>query len=144
MKESYRGPEMAKRGTLITVSDPQPEVRKNAENAKDWEFKSEAAFLYRMAVVFKDRLVDPLYHTDRARVPDPVISFDNLRNNRTLAAYTLARNPQGLLYEISFNTAHYLEKDGQRDWQYYRWAQLETLLLTLFFSHSSHSFLVFG
>lgn len=108
--------------------DPQPEVRRNAENARDWEFQEEAAFLYRMAVLFRDRLVDPILRTDRSQVPDPVISFENLRNNNTLAAYTLNRNPQGLLHEITFNTTHYQTDKGKRVWRYGRWAQLETLL----------------
>lgn len=56
-------PSATRGGKLIEQHNPQPEVRKNAENAKDWEFQDDAALLYRMAVLFKDRLVDPLYHT---------------------------------------------------------------------------------
>ena len=115
-------------GKLIDRHDPQPLVRKNAESASDWEYQEEAAFLYRMAVLFRDRLVDPILRTDRSQVPDPVISFENLRNNNTLAAYTLNRNPQGLLHEITFNTAHYQTEDSKRVWRYGLWAQLETLL----------------
>lgn len=115
-------------GILIEKHDPQPEIRKNAENAPDWEYTEEAQFLYRLGVVFRNRLVDPILRTDRSQVPDPVISFENLRNNNTLAAYTLARNPQGLLHEITFNTAHYQLEDDRRIWKYGRWAQLETLL----------------
>ena len=81
-----------------------------------------------MAVLFKDRFLDPVLHTDRGRLPDPVISFDDLRNRRTLAAYTLHRNPQGLLDEITFNTVHYDEEDKRKVWHYGKWAQLETLL----------------
>jgi hypothetical protein len=66
--------------------------------------------------------------TDRRRLPDPVISFDNLRNHRVLAAYRLVRNPQGLLYEITLNKEHYTEVEGKMEWEYGRWAQLETLL----------------
>jgi len=125
-------PPIARNGILIETADPQPEVRKNAESARDWEFKDEAAYLYRMATLFKDRFLDPIHLTDRNRLPDPVISFRNLRNLNTLAAYTLARNPQGLLYEISMNTQQYEEKenDGENHmiWIFGRWAQLETLL----------------
>ena len=112
---------------LIIIPDPKPEIRKNAEESKDWEFHEEAQFLYRMAVLFKDRLLDPILVTDRGRLPDPVISFDDMRNNKVLAAYTLNRNPQGLLDEITFNTAHYEDKDGKKVWSWGRWAQLETL-----------------
>jgi hypothetical protein len=117
-----------KEGRLIEITNPQPEVRKNAELAKDWEYSQEAVYLYRMAVLFKDRFLDPVLLTDRRRLPDPVISFDNLRNIRTLAAYTLHRNPQGLLDEITFNTEHYITEDSIPVWRFGRWAQLETLL----------------
>jgi len=91
----------ARNGKLIELNNPQPEVRKNAENAKDWAYADEAVYLYRMAVLFRDRFLDPILLIDRRRLPDLVISFANLRNKNTLAAYTLVRNPQGLLYEIT-------------------------------------------
>lgn len=119
---------MVERGILIETSDPKPEIRKNAEIAKDWEYSEDAKYLYGMTVLFKDRFLDPVLLTDRRRLPDPVISFDNLRNIQTLAGYTLHRNPQGLLDEITFNTEHYEEADGQMVWRFGRWAQLETLL----------------
>lgn len=125
-------PDIAKKGILIESINPQPEVRKNAETAKDWEYAEEAAYLYRMAILFKNRFLDPVLLTDRRGLPDPVISFTNLRNRNTLAAYTLARNPQGLLYQITMNTEHYT--DEQQDekthkvWSFGKWAQLETLL----------------
>jgi hypothetical protein len=59
-------------------------------------------------------------------------SFTNLRNRNTLAAYTLVRNPQGLLFEITMNTGHYVteEQGGKKKkvWSFGKWAQLETLL----------------
>jgi hypothetical protein len=113
---------------LIIKTNPQPEVRKNAENARDWEYKEEAAYLYRMAVLFKERFLDPVLLTDRDRLPDPVISFENLRNFNTLATYTLRRNPQGLLYEITMNTQHYIPLVNRPYWEYGDWAKLETLL----------------
>jgi len=119
---------MSKEGKLIERIDPKPTIRKNAENAHDWEYVEEAKYLYDLAVLFKNRFLDPILHTDRGRLPDPVISFDNLRNRRTLATYTLHRNAQGLLDEITFNTAHYQDEDGKRVWIWGRWAQLETLL----------------
>ena len=100
-----------KEGRLIEVSKPKPEVRKNAELTKDWEYSQEAAYLYRMAVLFKDRFLDPVLLTDLCRSPDPMISFENLRNIRILAAYTLHRNPHRLLDEITFNTEHYIMRE---------------------------------
>lgn len=119
-------------GILIEAINPQPEVRRNAEHARDWAFAEEAAYLYRMANHFKDRFLDPVLRSDRGRLPDPVISFSNLRNKNTLACYTLARNPQGLLYQITMNTEHFIEAevDGKpkMSWSFGRWAELETLL----------------
>jgi hypothetical protein len=125
-------PDIAKSGILIDSVNPQPEVQKNAEVARDWEFSEEATYLYRMAVLFKDRLLDPILQKDRRRLPDPVISFRNLRNRNKLAAYTLTRNPQGLLFEITMNTEHYVDEewDGikKKVWSFGKWAQMETLL----------------
>ena len=56
-------------------------------------------------------------------MPDPVFSFEGMRHE-ILASYTLVRNPQGLLDEITINTAHYLEGE----WVYGPRALLETLL----------------
>lgn len=113
---------------LIENFDPKPAIKKNAEAARDWEYSEDAKYLYRIAVVFRDRLIDPVARIDRSQMPDPVISFDDLRNNKTLAAYTVSRNAQGLLDEITFNTAHYVQQESGSVWTYGRWAQLETLL----------------
>jgi hypothetical protein len=126
-------PGITKGGVPIEDANPYPEIRGNAETAPDWEYKEEAKYLYGVAVLFKDRFLDLVLLTDRRRLPDPVISFDNLRNKNTLAAYTLVRNPQGLLYEITMNTQHYIDaktEDGEKKkvWKYGKWAQLETLL----------------
>jgi len=114
--------------TLIETFDPKPAIKKNAESARDWEFSEDAQYLYKAALLFKDRFLDPILHTDRRRLPDPVISFDDLRNSKTLACYTVHRNPQGLLDEITLNTQHYIEQDEKKAWKYGRWAQLESLL----------------
>lgn len=117
---------------LVESLDPQKEVQRNAETARDWLFTEEAKYLYRMAALFKDRFLDSILLTDRRRLPDPVISFENLRNQNTLAAYRLTRNPQGLLYEITMNTEQYevKEENGKKivQWRFGKWAQLETLL----------------
>lgn len=128
MKELNRDPEFTKRGKLIEITDPQPEIRKTAETAGDWEYKGEAAYLYGKAVLFKDRLLDPLHHLDRDRLPEPIIAFENLRNKNILAAFRLTRNPEGLKNEIIMNSEHYIDQDGKRVWEYGKWAQLETLL----------------
>jgi len=126
-----RLPTFAQKGIPLEKVNPQSDIQKNAETASDWEYKQEAKYLYRMANLFKDRLIIPILHTDRKRLPDPLISFKNLRNQNTLAAYTLARNSQGLLYEIATNTQLYVNSKNdpnQKMWQYGKWAQLETLL----------------
>lgn len=128
MKELKQASEIVRRGKLIEVANPQPEVRKNAETASDWEYQEEATYLYNKAVLLRDRLLDPLHHLDRERLPEPVIAFENLRNQNTLAAFRLTRNPQGLKNEIILNTQHYIDQDGKKVWEFGRWAQLETLL----------------
>ncbi|HWQ89226.1 MAG TPA: hypothetical protein VN374_04570 [Desulfitobacteriaceae bacterium] len=129
MAETIRsGVEVANRGRLIDVTDPQPEVRKNAETARDWAYRDEAIYLYGKAVLFIDRFIDPLHHLDRNRLPEPVIAFENLRNKNTLAAFRLTRSPEGLQNVILLNTEHYIDQDGKKVWEYGRWAQLETLL----------------
>jgi len=121
-------PNIAKRGKLIEKVNPQPEVRKNAEKASDWEYAEEASYLYQKAVLFKDRLIDPLHRLDRERLPDPVIAFENLRNLNTFAAFRLTRSPEGLQNEIIMNSEHFIDKDGKKEWAFGRWAELETLL----------------
>ena len=113
---------------LILKNNPQPEVRKNAERAADWEYREEAIYIYGKAVQLRDRLLDPLHHLDRERLPEPIIAFENLRNRNTLAAFRLTRNPEGLKNVIILNTEHYIDQDGKKVWEYGRWAQLETLL----------------
>jgi hypothetical protein len=119
---------MSKEGMPIEPFDPKPAIRRNVESARDWEFRDEAEYLYNMANLFKDRFLDPILHTDRGRLPDPVISFSDKRNAKVLASYTLHRNGQGLLDEITFNAAHYRKVDEKPVWVWGRWAQLETLL----------------
>lgn len=115
------------RGVLLV--DPRDQsvvkddLRKHAEVAKDWEYHEQAVYLYRWAVIFKERLLDPVLVNGRQRMPDPVVSFDRMRVEM-LAGYTLVRNPQGLLDEITFNTVHFVE--GK--WEYGEWGLLETLL----------------
>jgi hypothetical protein len=114
----------------ILIVDPtdqsavQPVIRGHAEVAKDWEYAEQSKFLYRWAGILRDRLLDPIAIQDRKRLPDPVISFERMRID-TLASYSLVRNPQGLLYEITMNARHILD-NGQ--WRYGQRAELETLL----------------
>lgn len=128
MKGAEREPEFTRHGKPIEITNPQPGVRKNAETASDWEYKDEAAYLYGKAVLLKDRLLDPLHHLDRDRLPEPIIAFENLRNKNTLAAFRLTRNPEGMKNEIILNSEHYVDQDGKKVWEFGRWAQMETLL----------------
>ena len=92
-------------------SSPHEAIRRHVEAAKDWEWHKIATELYRWSDRFSDRFFD-------REMPDIVLSFERL-NVRILAGYTLKRNPQGLLYEITFNTRH-LERP--------LWETLETLM----------------
>jgi len=117
---------MKEKGIPIEQANPYPELRKNAETASDWPFRHEAQYLYDRAVLFRERLIDPIARIDRSQMPDPVLSFDNLRNKNTLAAYRLRRNPQGLNYEIILNSQHYEEVEGKMRWKFGEWALNET------------------
>jgi hypothetical protein len=125
-RRNGHGPNLAGGVLILDPRDQaavKDDLRKHGEQAKDWEWHEQHQFLHRWANIFKDRFLDPVLLTDRRRMPDPVISFDSM-NVRTLAGYTLNRNPQGLLDEITFNTKHIVE--GQ--WRYGQWGMLETLL----------------
>ena len=127
LQPNHHLPEVTRGGVLIEPHNPQPEVRKNAEGARDWQYAEQAAFLYRWSSILRDELLDPVLVSSRQRLPDPVIGFDPMRIE-TLAAYTLVRNPQGLLYEITFNVVHMRDEDGHQVWEYGQYGQLETLL----------------
>ena len=112
---------------IIEIPNPQPEVRRNAEKAADWEYKDEASYLYNKAITLRERLIDPISRVDRKQLPDPVIGFENLRNYKVLAEYLVSRDPVGLSCRINFNTEHYIPKEDKQVWRWGRWAQLETL-----------------
>src|SRR4030042_5479600 len=112
---------------LIIRTDPQPEVRKNAENAADWAFKDEESCLYHKAIALRERLIDPIARVDRKQLPDPVIGFEDLRNHKVLAEYLVYRDAVGLACRINFNIEHYYPDNGNLVWCWGRWAQLETL-----------------
>jgi hypothetical protein len=113
---------------IIEVPNPQPEIRRNAEKAYDWDYSKETAYLYEKAVIFRDRLLDPIVRIDRGRLPDPIIGIENLRNHKVLAEYLLARDAVGLSFRINLNEEHYIDEDGKKFWRFGRWAQLESLL----------------
>jgi hypothetical protein len=81
------------------------------EVADDWEWQEIAGQLY----VWIDRFNDRFFGRE---MPEAVLSFERI-DYRVLAAYTLRRNPQGLLYEITLNT-RYLTRP--------LWQTLETLM----------------
>ena len=112
-----------KEGVPIEYINPQPIVRKSAENSPGWEYRDEASYLYDKAIILRERLIDPIARVDRKQLPDPVIGFENLRNYKVLAEYLLIRDAVGLSCRINFNTEHYVDNE----WRWGRWAQLETL-----------------
>ena len=99
MPERYKG------------ATPHEAIRHHVETAQDWEWRSIATALYQWTDRFSDRFFD-------RQMPEALLSFERM-DVRILAAYTLKRNPQGLLYEITFNT-HHLDRP--------MWETLETLM----------------
>ena len=94
-----------------TGSTPHEAIRHHVETARDWEWCAIATALYQWTDRFNDRFFD-------RQMPDALLSFERM-DVRILAAYTLKRNPQGLLHEVSFNT-HHLDRP--------MWETLETLM----------------
>lgn len=90
---------------------PQEAIRHHVEGAEDWEWHEIASQLY----VWTDRFNDRFHNR---QMPEAVLSFERM-DHRILAAYTLRRNAQGLLYEITFNVKH-LDRP--------LWETLETLM----------------
>ena len=99
---------MRERGERPT---PHEVIRRHVEAAEDWEWHEIATDLY----VWTDRFNDRFFARE---MPDAVLSFESM-DHRILAAYTLRRNSQGLLYEITFNVKH-LKRP--------LWETLETLM----------------
>ena len=93
------------------AASPHEAIRQHIESAQDWEWRPIATTLYQWTDRFSDRFFE-------RQMPDTVLGFERL-DVRILAAYTLKRNPQGLLYEITFNTYH-LKRP--------LWETLETLM----------------
>jgi hypothetical protein len=94
-----------------TGATPHEVIRQHVETAQDWEWHTMATALYQWTDRFNDRFF-------ALKMPEALLSFERL-DVRILAAYTLKRNPQGLLYEITFNT-HHLGRP--------MWETLETLM----------------
>lgn len=105
---SYLESQMKER---YSASSPHEAIRQHVEGAQDWEWRPIATALYQWTDRFSDRFFE-------RQMPDAVLGFERM-DVRILAAYTLKRNPQGLLYEISFNTCH-LDRP--------LWETLETLM----------------
>jgi hypothetical protein len=94
-----------------TGATPHEAIRHHVETAQDWEWHSMATTLYQWTDRFSDRFFE-------RKMPEALLSFERM-DVRILAAYTLQRNPQGLLYEITLNT-HHLGRP--------MWETLETLM----------------
>ena len=83
---------MHERLTTTSMS-PQDAIRRHVETAVDWEWHAVATTLYAWAERFNAAFF-------ASQMPDALLSFERM-DVRILAAYTLQRNAQGLLYEIA-------------------------------------------
>lgn len=128
---------MKERGRVTGSNNPQPEIQKHSETA-DWEFKDQASYLYRIGGMMMDRFFNGLVYLDGRKVPDPLIAFDNLRNNNVLAQYDLRPDEYGLMYKITFNTAHFNEVEGKKEYKYGQWAMCETLTHEMLHAWQQH------
>lgn len=117
---------MIENGIIIASQNPQLEIQRHSETA-DWQFRDQANFLYGVGHEMMNRFFNGLVYLDGRKVPDPLIAFDNLRNNNVLAQYSLFPDEYGLMYKITYNSAHFNEVDGKQVYKYGQWAMCETL-----------------
>ena len=68
MKE-FELPDFAKGGKPIETANPYPEIRKNAELNREWDYSGEVAWLNRKFDQFKARFFDGLLATGRPPLP---------------------------------------------------------------------------
>lgn len=108
---------------IVDPSRTREAIRKHQEGV-DWEYKDEAARLYALAQEMDRRFFNGLVYPDGTKVPTPVIAFDDLRNNNTLACYDLFPDEIGIMGKITFNTYWYENKE----WKLGNYSQGETLL----------------
>lgn len=118
---------MGERLKIISKVNPQPEIRRASENL-DWPYREEAELMYKVGQVMMERFFNGLVYLDGKKVPDPLIAFDDLRNNNVLACYDLFPDEYGLMYKITHNTQQYEVVDGSLKPKYGRFAVCEVQL----------------
>jgi hypothetical protein len=118
-------------------TNPQAEIQKHSETAQ-WEYRDQAAFLYQVGQEMMGRFFNGLVYLDGRKVPDPLIAFDNLRNNNVLAQYELKPDEYGLMYKITYNTAHFIDVDDRKEYKYGKWAMCETLTHEMLHAWQQH------
>lgn len=98
------------------------------EGAPGWPFREEKADITRTVLLLKNRLVDPVLLTSRLQMPDPIVGFDDARNNNTLAYYNTQFDAYGIPDQIIMNTAQYEYREGRMQWRYGLWSRDEVVL----------------
>lgn len=117
--------------------NPQPEIQKHSETA-DWEYQEPAALMYHVGKVMMERFFNGLVYLDGKKVPDPLIAFDNLRNNNVLAQYDLRPDEYGLMFKITHNTEHFIDVNGKKEYKYGNWALAEVQLHEMIHAWQQH------
>jgi hypothetical protein len=116
MKE--RLPDITKGGVLIGGANPQPEIRKNAETNRNWEYQPIADKWYPIAEEIKQTLFDGVLLLDRTSpLPSPPIAIEPM-NVRTLATYRLVEDGYGLNDKLTLNAKHFKKVNGVWVWDY--------------------------
>src|SRR5258705_6247880 len=105
-------------------TDASAAIRK-ASTENNWDFKDEAAKLYRRAEIIMDRF----YHGIASpkfpgKLPTPLMAVEPM-NIRTLAAYHVVPDAYGLPFKLTFNEQHF---DENHTWHWGGLGQMETLV----------------
>lgn len=80
-------------------------IRYHAEQDTSWKHHDLAVTLYRWADLLTENLIDPVARPGIDRMPAPIIGFEK-DDIRTLAYYTLGKNPTGIEDQIVLNEHH--------------------------------------
>lgn len=115
---------------LIVRTDPQPIIRKNAEQNREWPYKTVADLWYPRLEEIKRRFFDGVLKPwDISPLPKLPIAIENMRNYRVLASYKLVPDGYGLNDKLTLNSDHFIIENNSWVWDYGGdWGLAETIV----------------
>lgn len=117
------------KGKLIEQVNAKDIIKRNAENAHDWEWNELYVSVSNVTSRFRNEIIDPLESIDRLRMPEPVIAFEDSGNKEVLGTYTVGRNGLGIKDQITLNTVQFkTSEQGKKEFRYGVWSMFEVIL----------------